>query len=79
MAALLMVLAGYLYDVFIGGWSLFYMLIVAQTFFSSADLHGRRAVYGGDLAGPAARQRHGHELWRRQSRRQVPRAARAWR
>ena len=28
--------AGYLYDVFIGTWSLFYMLIVAQGFFSSA-------------------------------------------
>ena len=31
-----MVLPGYFYDVFIGTWSLFYMLIVAQTFFSSA-------------------------------------------
>ena len=61
-----MVLAGYLYDVYIGTWSLFYMLIVAQGFFSSADLHRRRAVYGGDLAGPAARQRHGPQLWRRQ-------------
>jgi MFS family permease len=36
MAALLTVSAGYLYDVFIGGWSLFYMLLVAGTFFSSA-------------------------------------------
>jgi MFS family permease len=36
MAALLMVLQGYLYDVFIGPWSLFYILFLAQTFFSSA-------------------------------------------
>ena len=36
MAALLIVSAGYLYDVYIGTWSLFYMLIVAQGFFSSA-------------------------------------------
>jgi putative MFS transporter len=36
MAALLIVAAGYLYDVYIEGWSLFYMLIVAQGFFSSA-------------------------------------------
>jgi hypothetical protein len=36
MAALLTVSAGYLYDVFIGGWSLFYMLLIAAGFFSSA-------------------------------------------
>src|SRR5947208_15758355 len=36
MAAILIVLAGYLYDVYIGSWSVFYMLIVAQGFFSSA-------------------------------------------
>ena len=36
MAALLIVAAGYLYDVYIGTWSLFYMLLVAQGFFSSA-------------------------------------------
>ena len=36
MAALLIVSAGYLYDVYVGAWSLFYMLIVAQGFFSSA-------------------------------------------
>jgi MFS transporter, putative metabolite:H+ symporter len=36
MAAVLMVLAGYLYDVYIGTWSLFYVLIVAQGFFGSA-------------------------------------------
>jgi putative MFS transporter len=36
MAGLLMVSQGYFYDVFIGGWSLFYMLFLAQTFFSSA-------------------------------------------
>src|SRR5690349_7099671 len=36
MAALLTVSAGYLYDVFIGSWSLFYMLLIAGTFFSSA-------------------------------------------
>ena len=36
MAALLTVSAGYFYDVFIGGWSLFYMLLVAGAFFSSA-------------------------------------------
>lgn len=36
MAALLLVVAGYAYDVFIGPWSLYYMLIVAQGFFSSA-------------------------------------------
>src|SRR4051794_40965140 len=36
MSALLLVVAGYLYDVYIGSWSLFYVLIVAQGFFSSA-------------------------------------------
>src|SRR5205823_11021296 len=36
MAGLLTVSAGYFYDVFIGGWSLFYMLMLAGTFFSSA-------------------------------------------
>jgi putative MFS transporter len=36
MAALLLVMQGYLYNVFIGPWSLFYILFVAQTFFSSA-------------------------------------------
>src|SRR5215471_13009772 len=36
MAAVLMVLAGYMHDVYIGGASLFYVLIVAQTFFGSA-------------------------------------------
>ena len=36
MAALLIVLPAICYDVFIGSWSLFYMLIVAQGFFSSA-------------------------------------------
>jgi putative MFS transporter len=36
MAALLIVCAGYLFDVFIGTWSVYYMLIVAQGFFSSA-------------------------------------------
>src|SRR5216683_2730842 len=37
--------------------------------FQQRDLHGRRALYVGDLAGSAALQRHGHELWHRQSRR----------
>jgi len=36
MAALLMVLQGYFWDVFIGAWSLFYILFLAQTFFGSA-------------------------------------------
>jgi putative MFS transporter len=36
MAGILIVAAGYLYDVYVGTWSLFYMLIVAQGFFSSA-------------------------------------------
>jgi len=36
MAALLTVSAGYFYDVFIGTWSVFYILFVAGTFFSSA-------------------------------------------
>jgi MFS transporter, putative metabolite:H+ symporter len=36
MAGLLLVSAGYLHDVFIGTWSLFYMLMIAGTFFSSA-------------------------------------------
>jgi MFS transporter, putative metabolite:H+ symporter len=36
MAAVLMVMQGYLYDVYIGTWSLFYILFIAQTFFSSA-------------------------------------------
>src|SRR6266567_4112714 len=33
----LMVLAGYLYDIYIGTWSLFYMLFIAQAFFGSAN------------------------------------------
>jgi putative MFS transporter len=36
MAGLLIVAAGYLYDVYLDGWSLFYMLLVVQGFFSSA-------------------------------------------
>src|ERR1700738_4805018 len=36
MAAGVMGVQGYLYDVFIGPWSLFYVLFIAQTFFSSA-------------------------------------------
>jgi putative MFS transporter len=36
MAGLLMVLQGYFYYVFIGTWSLFYILLLAQTFFSGA-------------------------------------------
>jgi MFS transporter, putative metabolite:H+ symporter len=36
MAGLLTVSAGYFYDVFIGSWSLFYMLMLAGTFFSSS-------------------------------------------
>src|SRR5438552_1437641 len=36
MTAVLLISAGYLYDVFIGTWSLFYMLFIAQTFFGSA-------------------------------------------
>src|SRR5215470_247430 len=36
LAAILMVLAGYMHDVYIGGTSLFYILIVAQGFFGSA-------------------------------------------
>jgi putative MFS transporter len=35
--ALLMTLAGYLHDVFIGGVSLFYLLIIAQRFFGDAS------------------------------------------
>jgi putative MFS transporter len=36
MAALLLISAGYFHDVFIGSWSVFYVLLVAGTFFSSA-------------------------------------------
>jgi putative MFS transporter len=36
MAALLMIAQGYFYNVFVGPWSLFYILFLAQTFFSSA-------------------------------------------
>ena len=36
LAAVLMVLAGYLYDVYVFGTSLFFILMVAQTFFGSA-------------------------------------------
>ena len=36
MSALLTVSAGYFYDVFIGTWSVFYILFIAGTFFSSA-------------------------------------------
>src|SRR6266481_646955 len=37
MAALLTVSAGYLHNVFIGTWSVYYMLFIAQTFFGSAN------------------------------------------
>ena len=36
LSAILMVAAGYLYDVYVFGWSLFYILMVAQGFFGSA-------------------------------------------
>jgi len=36
MTALLMVMQGYLWDVYIGTWSLFYLLFLAQTFFGAA-------------------------------------------
>jgi putative MFS transporter len=36
VAALLTVSAGYFYDVYVGTWSLFYVLMIAGTFFSSA-------------------------------------------
>jgi putative MFS transporter len=36
MTAVLMVLQGQLYDVFVGTWSMFYILFIAQTFFGSA-------------------------------------------
>src|SRR6201998_204228 len=36
LAAVMMVLAGYLHDVYVAGASLFYILIVAQSFFGSA-------------------------------------------
>src|SRR6266851_1314510 len=36
MSALLTVSAGYMYDVFIGTWSVYYMLLISGTFFSSA-------------------------------------------
>jgi putative MFS transporter len=36
MAAVLMVCDGYLYDVYIGTWSVFYILWISQAFFSSA-------------------------------------------
>jgi putative MFS transporter len=32
-----MIAQGYLYDVYIGGWSLFYVLFIVQTFFGSAN------------------------------------------
>jgi putative MFS transporter len=32
-----MVAQGYLYDAYIGGWSVFYLLFLAQTFFASAQ------------------------------------------
>ena len=56
---LLLVLAGYFYDVFIGGWSLFYMLMVAESLLQQRDLYRRRAVHVRDLAGAAAVERHG--------------------
>jgi len=34
---LLMVVEGYLYDVYVGTWSLFYLAMIASTFFSSAN------------------------------------------
>ena len=73
-----MVAAGYLYDVYIFGVVAVLHPDGGAKLFRQRRLHGRRALHGGDLAGPAARQRHGPELWRRQLR-QVHRAARAWR
>ncbi len=52
MAALLIVRAGYLYNVYIEGWSLFYMLLVVQGFFSSA-IYSCRALHDRNLARPA--------------------------
>ena len=76
LAAVLMVLGRLPHDVYVVGASLFYILIVAQELLRQRRLHRRRAVHGGDLAGPAARQRHGPQLRRRQLR-QVHRPARA--
>ena len=70
MSALLLVVAGYSYDVFIGGWSLYYMLIVAQGFFSSAIYTVVGPYMSRDLARPAAVERHGLQLRHRQYRRQ---------
>ena len=79
MAALLLVVAGYSYDLFIGGWSLYLHADRRPGLFQQRDLYRRRAVHVGDLAGPAAVERHGLQLWRRQSRRQGARDRSAWR
>ncbi len=75
ISALFMSLAGYLHDVFIGGVSMFFMMILRAKLLRQRQLLDCRALYGRVVAGPAARQRHGVCLRRRQSR-QVHRARR---
>ena len=66
--AITMALAGYLNSVWLGGVSLFFVLVMFQRFFGD----GSYAIIGPYIAevwpAQAARQRHGAGLWRRQSR-----------
>jgi putative MFS transporter len=75
-AALFMSLAGYLHNLFIGGMSIFFLVILVQNFFGSGN-YSIVGPYMGEMW-PArhARQRHGVRLWRRQSR-QVHRPGRS--
>ena len=56
--------------------SMFFLMILLAELLRQRQLLDRRPVYGRDVAGSAARQRHGPRLRRRQSR-QVHRAGRA--
>src|SRR6266566_1202884 len=60
LAAVLMVLAGYLHDVYIAGASLFYILIVAQSFFGSAVY----TVVGPAMAAAIAASSSARSGWR---------------
>ena len=66
--AVTVALSGYLYDAYLGGVSVFFLLIAVGRFFRRRRLCGDRAVFGRGVAGRAARERHGIWLWRRQYR-----------
>jgi hypothetical protein len=65
-AALSLVLAGYYRDVFIGGVSVFYLMLFGQRFFWRWRLRRGRALCGGGLAVKTSGKRHGFRFWHRQ-------------